>query len=118
VSQSHRERKRLVADGLPSDLHTIRSSAQYSAVMNRAAVPLPKLALVPSAPLPGSAAPLALSSAPRFAGVAVGDPRRMLAGTDCGFDTSAGMGRVAEDVVWAKLKALADGARLASARLF
>jgi 5-methyltetrahydropteroyltriglutamate--homocysteine methyltransferase len=49
---------------------------------------------------------------------AVGDPRRVLAGTDCGFDTSAGMGRVAEDVVWAKLKALADGARLASDRLF
>ena len=49
---------------------------------------------------------------------AVGDPRRVLAGTDCGFDTSAGMGRVAEDVVWAKLKALADGARIASERLF
>ena len=43
---------------------------------------------------------------------------RVLAGTDCGFDTSAGMGRVAEDVVWAKLRALADGARLASERLF
>jgi 5-methyltetrahydropteroyltriglutamate--homocysteine methyltransferase len=49
---------------------------------------------------------------------AVGDPERVLAGTDCGFDTSAGMGRVAEDVVWAKLEALADGARLASERLF
>ena len=49
---------------------------------------------------------------------AVGDPRRVLAGTDCGFDTSAGMGRVAEDVVWAKLEALADGARIASERLF
>lgn len=49
---------------------------------------------------------------------AVGDPRRVLAGTDCGFDTSAGMGRVAEDVVWAKLRALRDGARLASKRLF
>ena len=49
---------------------------------------------------------------------AVGDPRRVLAGTDCGFDTSAGMGRVAEDVVWAKLRALRDGARLASERLF
>jgi 5-methyltetrahydropteroyltriglutamate--homocysteine methyltransferase len=48
---------------------------------------------------------------------AVGDPHRVIAGTDCGFDTSAGMGRVAEDVVWAKLKALADGARLASDRL-
>ncbi|HJS86463.1 MAG TPA: cobalamin-independent methionine synthase II family protein [Acetobacteraceae bacterium] len=48
----------------------------------------------------------------------VGDPRRVLAGTDCGFDTSAGRGRVAEDVVWAKLAALAEGARIASRRLF
>jgi len=47
----------------------------------------------------------------------VGDPHRVIAGTDCGFDTSAGMGRVAEDVVWAKLKSLAEGARLASHRL-
>jgi 5-methyltetrahydropteroyltriglutamate--homocysteine methyltransferase len=47
----------------------------------------------------------------------VGDPRRVMAGTDCGFDTSAGMGRVTEDVVWAKLKAMADGARIASQRL-
>ena len=47
----------------------------------------------------------------------VGDPRRVLAGTDCGFDTSAGMGRVATDVVWAKLAALRDGARIASERL-
>jgi 5-methyltetrahydropteroyltriglutamate--homocysteine methyltransferase len=49
---------------------------------------------------------------------AIGDPRRVLAGTDCGFDTSAGMGRVAEDVVWAKLRVLKDGARIASQRLF
>lgn len=49
---------------------------------------------------------------------AVGDPKRVLAGTDCGFDTSAGMRRVAEDVVWAKLAALSDGARIASQRLF
>jgi 5-methyltetrahydropteroyltriglutamate--homocysteine methyltransferase len=48
----------------------------------------------------------------------VGDPTRVLAGTDCGFDTSAGWGRVAEDVVWAKLRSLRDGARLASQRLF
>ena len=48
---------------------------------------------------------------------AVGDPHRVIAGTDCGFDTSAGMGRVAEDVVWAKLKALAEGAKIASGRL-
>jgi 5-methyltetrahydropteroyltriglutamate--homocysteine methyltransferase len=38
---------------------------------------------------------------------AVGDPRRLMACTDCAFDTSAGMGRVTEDVVWAKL----DGRR-------
>ena len=47
-----------------------------------------------------------------------GDPGRVLAGTDCGFDTSAGMGRVANDVVWAKLRTLAEGARIASGRLF
>jgi 5-methyltetrahydropteroyltriglutamate--homocysteine methyltransferase len=49
---------------------------------------------------------------------AVGDPSRVLAGTDCGFDTSAGMGRVAEEVAWAKLQALTEGARIASQRLF
>jgi 5-methyltetrahydropteroyltriglutamate--homocysteine methyltransferase len=48
----------------------------------------------------------------------VGDATRVLAGTDCGFDTSAGWGRVAEDVVWAKLASMRDGARLASQRLF
>jgi 5-methyltetrahydropteroyltriglutamate--homocysteine methyltransferase len=48
---------------------------------------------------------------------AVGDPHRVMAGTDCGFDTSAGMGRVTEDVVWAKLAAMAEGARIASKRL-
>ena len=53
----------------------------------------------------------------RIAG-AIGDPRRVLAGTDCGFDTSAGMGRVAQDIVWAKLRSLRDGAQLASKRLF
>jgi 5-methyltetrahydropteroyltriglutamate--homocysteine methyltransferase len=48
----------------------------------------------------------------------VGDPTRVQAGTDCGFDTSAGMRRVAADVVWAKLAALGEGARIASGRLF
>ena len=48
----------------------------------------------------------------------VGDPRRVLAGTDCGFDTSAGWGRVAEDVVWAKLRAMRAGADLATERLY
>jgi 5-methyltetrahydropteroyltriglutamate--homocysteine methyltransferase len=49
---------------------------------------------------------------------AVGDPRRVLAGTDCGFDTSTGFGLVAEEIVWEKLRALAQGAKLASTRLF
>ncbi len=48
----------------------------------------------------------------------IGDPSRVIAGTDCGFDTAAGAGRVAEDVVWAKLRALSAGARIASGRLF
>jgi len=49
---------------------------------------------------------------------AVGDPSRVLAGTDCGFDTSAGMGRVTPDVVWAKLRTLREGADMASGRVF
>jgi 5-methyltetrahydropteroyltriglutamate--homocysteine methyltransferase len=49
---------------------------------------------------------------------AIGDPRRVLASPDCGFATAAGLGEVAEEVVWLKLRALADGARLASTRLF
>ena len=48
---------------------------------------------------------------------AVGTPARVLACTDCGFDTSAGFGAVAHDVVWAKLAALRDGADLATTRL-
>ena len=48
----------------------------------------------------------------------VGDPARVLAGTDCGFDTAAGLGEVAEEVVLEKLRALRAGADLASARLF
>ncbi len=48
----------------------------------------------------------------------IGDPTRVLAGTDCGFDTSAGWGRVAEDVVWAKLRSMRAGADLATERLY
>jgi 5-methyltetrahydropteroyltriglutamate--homocysteine methyltransferase len=48
---------------------------------------------------------------------AVGDPRRVIAGTDCGFDTAAGLGEVAEEVVWEKLRALRAGADLATERL-
>jgi 5-methyltetrahydropteroyltriglutamate--homocysteine methyltransferase len=49
---------------------------------------------------------------------AVGDPRRVIAGTDCGFDTSAGLGDVAPSLVWEKLRAMRAGADLASERLF
>jgi 5-methyltetrahydropteroyltriglutamate--homocysteine methyltransferase len=48
----------------------------------------------------------------------VGDPGRVMAGTDCGFETFAGRGRVAADVVWAKMQSLNDGARIATKRLF
>ena len=49
---------------------------------------------------------------------AVGDRERVIAGVDCGFGTFAGYSLVADDVVWAKLKALSDGAELASKRLW
>jgi 5-methyltetrahydropteroyltriglutamate--homocysteine methyltransferase len=52
------------------------------------------------------------------AAMATGDPRRVLAGTDCGFGTAAGFGDVAEEVVWLKMRSLAEGAALASGRLF
>src|SRR5262249_5501297 len=48
----------------------------------------------------------------------VGDPARVMAGTDCGFDTSAGMGRVAEGVGGSKIGAMGQGSRIASHRLF
>jgi 5-methyltetrahydropteroyltriglutamate--homocysteine methyltransferase len=49
---------------------------------------------------------------------AVGDPSRVIAGTDCGFETSAGLGAVAPSLVWEKLRSLSAGAALASSRLF
>jgi 5-methyltetrahydropteroyltriglutamate--homocysteine methyltransferase len=48
---------------------------------------------------------------------AVGDPARVLAGTDCGFATAAGLVSVADEVVWEKLRSLRTGAELASERL-
>jgi 5-methyltetrahydropteroyltriglutamate--homocysteine methyltransferase len=49
---------------------------------------------------------------------AIGDPQRIIAATDCGFETTVGLSSVAEEVVWEKLKALRDGAAIASERLF
>lgn len=43
---------------------------------------------------------------------------RVIAGTDCGFSTFAGFGAVDPEIVWAKLKTLADGAAIASDRLW
>ncbi len=43
---------------------------------------------------------------------------RVIAGTDCGFSTFAGFGAVDPDIVYAKLGALAEGAALASDRLW
>lgn len=48
---------------------------------------------------------------------AVGDPTRVIASTDCGFGTIAGDTFTAEDVVWAKLEVLRQGADIASERL-
>jgi 5-methyltetrahydropteroyltriglutamate--homocysteine methyltransferase len=52
----------------------------------------------------------------RFAGV-VGR-ERVIAGTDCGFASARAGDEVHPDVAWAKLQALVEGARLASARLW
>jgi 5-methyltetrahydropteroyltriglutamate--homocysteine methyltransferase len=49
---------------------------------------------------------------------AVGDRERVVAGVDCGFGTFVGWEWVTEDVVWAKLRTLREGADLASARLW
>lgn len=49
---------------------------------------------------------------------AVGDRERVIAGTDCGFGTIVGDTQVAEDVVWAKLAAMREGAEIASKRLW
>src|SRR6516162_8175595 len=48
----------------------------------------------------------------------VGHRERVIAGTDCGFGTFAGREYVAEEVVWVKLAAAAEGARIASHRLW
>ena len=52
----------------------------------------------------------------RFAGV-VGR-ERVIAGTDCGFGTSGAGDEVHPDVAWAKLRAMVEGAQIASRRLW
>ena len=52
----------------------------------------------------------------RFADIVGGE--RVIGGTDCGFSTFAGFGAVDQDIVYAKLASLAEGAALASKRLW
>lgn len=52
----------------------------------------------------------------RFASIVGGD--RVMAGTDCGFGTFAGFGNVDPEIVYAKLGALAEGAAIASKRIW
>ncbi len=52
----------------------------------------------------------------RFADIVGRD--RVIAGTDCGFSTFAGFGAVDEDIVYAKLGSMVEGAKLASERLW
>ena len=52
----------------------------------------------------------------RFAGI-IGR-ERVIGGTDCGFSTFAGFGVVDPEIVYAKLKTLAEGAAIASERLW
>ena len=42
----------------------------------------------------------------------------LIAGVDCGFGTVAGVEQVDERIAWAKLRSLAEGARIASSRLW
>lgn len=52
----------------------------------------------------------------RFANI-VGK-ERVIAGTDCGFGTFAGFGAIHPDIAYAKLRSMAEGARIASERLW
>lgn len=45
-------------------------------------------------------------------------PERVMAGVDCGFSIHVGMQGIDPDVAWAKLGSLAEGARIATDRLF
>ena len=43
---------------------------------------------------------------------------RVIAGSDCGFSTFAGFGAVDQDIVYAKLQSMADGASIASKKMW
>jgi 5-methyltetrahydropteroyltriglutamate--homocysteine methyltransferase len=50
--------------------------------------------------------------------VAIAGPDRVIAGTDCGFGTFAGYGKLDPEVSWRKLQALREGADLAAQRIY
>ncbi len=57
--------------------------------------------------------------AQRIANLAnVAGRENVIAGTDCGFGTIAGVSRVDGEIAWAKLAAMAEGAKIATARLW
>ncbi|SEA09038.1 5-methyltetrahydropteroyltriglutamate--homocysteine methyltransferase [Haloplanus vescus] len=49
---------------------------------------------------------------------AVDDSTPVVAAPDCGFGTQAGLGMVDPEIAWAKLEALADGAEIATERVY
>jgi len=49
---------------------------------------------------------------------ALGDPSRVVAAPDCGFDTQADLAMVDPEIAWAKLEALSEGAEIATEELF
>ena len=73
---------------------------------------------------PGVIEPQSLHRAPRARRAAdralrpAGRPRRLMAGVDCGFSVHVGTQGIDPDVTWGKLRALADGAAIASDRLW
>jgi 5-methyltetrahydropteroyltriglutamate--homocysteine methyltransferase len=46
------------------------------------------------------------------------DPERLMAGVDCGFSVHVGIQNIDPDVVWGKLRSLAQGCELAAGRVF
>jgi 5-methyltetrahydropteroyltriglutamate--homocysteine methyltransferase len=49
-----------------------------------------------------------------FETVKLPEGKMLMAGSDCGFGTWVGQAAVDPDVVWAKMAAMAEGARIAS----
>jgi 5-methyltetrahydropteroyltriglutamate--homocysteine methyltransferase len=49
---------------------------------------------------------------------AVDDSTPLIAAPDCGFGTQAGLGMVDLEIAWVKLEVLADGAAIATERIY